>query len=260
MMTKKFFLINVLLILIVVFLAVENYDKWTKPASVGKESASSRQRTTAASFLGSAAGKREVPALAQFRLISDKNIFSPDRKEFPIPLLSEVKKPPVRPNLQLFGVVIGEGFQSAVINNPTRRADRGERETMTVKEGEKVGEYTVAKVLPDRITLESTGDTFDVLLYDPTKQKRKPVVTPAPSPPPVSPGSPVPPRPYTPPAATPPRATPPPAVVNPPTPQGGFPGRNLTRSPMPQRRIPAPPARTPAVPVPEEDDEDDEEI
>jgi hypothetical protein len=213
----------------------------------------------AASSQTSAAGK-EAPAPAQFRTVSDKNIFSPDRKEFPIPLLSEVKKPPVRPNLQLFGVVIGEGFHSAVINNPTRRADRGERETMTVKEGEKVGEYTVAKVLPDRITLESTGDSFDVLLYDPTKQKRRPVVTPAPSPPAVSPGSPVPPRPYTPPAATPPRPTPPPAVVNPPTPQGGFPGRNLTRSPMPQRRIPAPPARTPSVPVPEEDDEDDEEI
>ena len=194
-MTKKFLLINVSLILIVFFLAVENYDEWTKPAPVGKESASSRQRTTAASSQTSAAGK-EAPAPAQFRLISDKNIFSPDRKEFPIPLLSEVKKPPVRPNLQLFGVVIGEGFHSAVINNPTRRADRGERETMTVKEGEKVGEYTVAKVLPDRITLESSGDTFDVLLYDPTKQKRKPVVTPAPSPPAVSPGSPVPPRPY----------------------------------------------------------------
>ncbi|MEI9477234.1 MAG: hypothetical protein WCO26_11730 [Deltaproteobacteria bacterium] len=259
MMTKKFFLINVLLILIVVFLAVENYDEWTKPAPVGKEGASSRQRTTAASFLASAAGKKEMPAPAQFRLISDKNIFSPDRKEFPIPLLSEVKKPPVRPNLQLFGVAIGEGFHSAVITNPTRRADRGERETMTVREGEKVGEYTVAKVLPDRITLESTGDTFDVLLYDPTKQKRRPVVSPAPSPNTVSPGSPVPPRPYTPPGGTPPRATPPPGGVNPPTPQGGFPGRNLTRSPMPQRRIPAPPARTPPVPVPEED-EDDEEI
>jgi type II secretory pathway component PulC len=259
-MPKKFYLINFFLILIVVFLAVENYGEWTKSAPDGKDATSSKQRVTASPLLASAGGKKEIPAPAQFRLISDKNIFSPDRKEFPIPLLSEVKKPPVRPNLQLFGVVIGEGFHSAVINNPTRRADRGERETMTVKEGEKVGEYTVAKVLPDRITLESTGDTFDVLLYDPTKQKRRPVVSPAPSPPPVSPGSPVPPRPYTPPGGTPPKATPPPAVVNPPTPQGGFPGRNLTRSPMPQRRIPAPPARTPPVPVPEEDDEDDEEI
>ena len=267
-MGKKFYLINMLLLLIVVLLAVENYGEWTKPEPVAKEGASSRQRTAAASLPASVAEKKEAPAPAQFRLISDKNIFSPDRKEFPIPLAPDIaKKPPVRPNVTLFGVVIGEGFQSAVITNPTRRADKGERETMTVKEGQKVGEYTVAKVLPDRITLESPGDSFDVLLYDPTKQKKRPVVSPAPSSPPaVSPGSPAPARPYTPPGgtpplATPPRPTPPPAVVNPPTPQGGFPGRNLTRTPVPQRRIPTPPARTQPVPVPEEeDDEDDDEI
>jgi len=259
-MGKKFYLINMLLLLILVLLAVENYDEWTKPESVAKEGPSSRQRPAAASLPASVAEKKEVPTPAQFRLISDKNIFSPDRKEFPIPLLSEVKKPPVRPNVTLFGVVIGEGFQSAVITNPTRRADKGERETMTVKEGQKVGEYKVAKVLPDRITLESPGDSFDVLLYDPTKQKKRPVVSPAPSSPPaVTPGSPAPARPFTPPGGTPPLATPPPAVVNPPTPQGGFPGRNLTRTPVPQRRIPTPPARTQPVPVPEEDDDEDDD-
>ena len=263
-MGKKFYLINMLLLLIVVLLAVENYDEWTKPEPAAKEGTSSRQRSAAASLPASVAEKKEAPAPAQFRLISDKNIFSPDRKEFPIPLLSEVKKPPVRPNITLFGVVIGEGFQSAVITNPTRRADKGERETMTVKEGQKVGEYKVAKVLPDRITLESPGDSFDVLLYDPTKQKKRPVVAAPGSPPAVSPGSPAPARPYTPPGgtpplATPPRPTPPPAVVNPPTPQGGFPGRNLTRTPVPQRRIPTPPARTQPVPVPEEDDDEDDD-
>lgn len=264
-MGKKFYLINMLLLLIVVLLAVENYDESTKPDPVSKETASTRQRATVASLPASVGEKKEAPAPAQFRTISDKNIFSPDRKEFPIPLVSEVKKPPVRPNVTLFGVVIGEGFQSAVITNPTRRADKGERETMTIKEGQRVGEYTVAKVLPDRITLESPGDSFDVLLYDPTKQKKRPVVTPPPSSPPaVSPGSPVPARPYTPPGgtpptATPPRPTPPPAVVNPQTSQGGFPGRNLTRTPVPQRRIPAPPGRTQPVPVPDDDDEEDDD-
>ena len=265
-MGKKFYLINMLLLLIVVLLVVENYGEWTQSEPVSKESASSRQRTASAPVATSAAEKKEAPAPGQFRLISDKNIFSPDRKEFPIPLAPDIaKKPPVRPNVTLFGVVIGEGFQSAVITNPTRRADKGERETMTVKEGQKVGEYTVAKVLPDRITLESPGDSFDLLLYDPTKQKKRPVVTPPPSTPPaVSPGSPVPARPYTPPGgtpptATPPRPTPPPAVVNPQTSQGGFPGRNLTRTPVPQRRVPAPPGRTQPVPVPDDDDDDDDD-
>jgi hypothetical protein len=227
------------------------------PAPVGKESALSRQRTTAASFLASAAGKKEVPAPAQFRTISDKNIFSPDRKEFPIPLLTEVKKPPVRPNVQLFGVAIGEEFQSAIISNPTRRADRGERETITVRQGDRVGEYMVAKILTDRITLESSGDSFGLLLYDPTKQKRRQVVSPTPSPPPVPTPSPMPPRPYTPPGGTPPVPMPPPGMVNPPTPPGGLPGRNLIRGTVRQRMIPAPPARTPSGTVPEEDEDDE---
>ena len=257
MMPKKFYLINFFLILIVVFLAVENYGEWTKSAPDGKDATSSKQRATASPLLASAGGKKEIPAPAQFRLISDKNIFSPDRKEFPIPLLTEVKKPPVRPNVQLFGVAIGEEFQSAIISNPTRRADRGERETITVRQGDRVGEYTVAKILTDRITLESSGDSFDVLLYDPTKQKRRPVVSPTPSPPPVPTPSPMLPRPYTPPGGTSPVPMPPPGMVNPPTPPGGLPGRNLMRGTVQQRRIPAPPARTPSGTVPGEDEDDE---
>ncbi len=198
-------------------------------------------------------------------MISDKNIFSPDRKEFPIPLSPDIaKKPPVRPNVTLFGVVIGEGFQSAVITNPTRRADKGERETMTVKEGQRVGEYTVAKVL--RIASLWNRRETPSIFCSMTRQNRKrgrwlPLYPPRhllyhrvrpPPPTPTPPGG-------TPPLATPPRPTPPPAVTNPPTPQGGFPGRNLTRTPVPQRRIPTPPARTQPVPVPDDDDEDDDD-
>ena len=44
-MGKKFYLINMLLLLIVVLLGVENYGEWTQSEPVAKESASSRQRT-----------------------------------------------------------------------------------------------------------------------------------------------------------------------------------------------------------------------
>lgn len=255
---NKYAILNFFLILIIAFLVMENYREWTKPSPAAKENILSKQKTAPLPVVpASDTAKKEMPAPASFKSVSDKNIFSPDRKEFPIPLVTEAKKaPPVRPNVQLFGVAVGEGFKSALISNPTRRPN--ERETMSVREGDRVGEYKVARIVDDRLTLESSGDSFDVLLYDPSKQKRRPVVTPAGSgtatPMPAS--TPVPPRPYTPPGPTSPAASPPPAVMTPPINPGAVP-RPVIR---PQRRIPSPPAPTRMIqPVPGSDDDDDGE-
>lgn len=44
---------------------------------------------------------------------------------------------------------------------------------MTLKAGDRIGEYKLAKILSDRITLEAEEDTFEVLLYDPGVPKRR---------------------------------------------------------------------------------------
>jgi hypothetical protein len=219
-MTKKFFLINFVLSLVIIFLAERNYREWTSPLPAVKEIADSRQKTIAP-VSPSPEWKKEVPNTTIVRLLSDKNIFSPDRKEFPVAQVTpEIVKPPVRPNLQLFGVAVGPEFLSAIINNPTRRADRGERETMSVRKGDRVGEYKVAAITEDRITLESSDDTFDVLLYDPKRKKRGPAVASQTTP-------------------TPPVAAPPPAE---------FPSVPLVRPQIPpRRRVPVPSVSTAAV-------------
>lgn len=104
--------------------------------------------------------------------ISGKNIFSPERKDFPLPG-AEGKKPIVRPKIVLYGVTIAGDYQAASIVNPGRPLRKGERETMTLKIGDKVGEYTLAKILSDRISLEAPGDTFEVLLYDARMPKKR---------------------------------------------------------------------------------------
>jgi hypothetical protein len=244
MMAKKYYLINLLLILIIAFLVDENYKEWTSPPPAGKETAGSKQKTMLA-MSSSPAGKKEMPAPAVFQSVSDKNIFSPDRKEFPVALAKpEIRKPPVRPNLQLFGVAVGPEFRSAMINNPTRRADRGERETITVREGDRVGEYKVATITEDRITLESSGDSFDLLLYDPAKQKKRPAVAPTTTPPPPTP---------TPPSVS-TTSTTPPRLYTPPA-RKDLPARTMTRPQIPRTSIPSAPART--LPVPGTNEEDD---
>ncbi len=88
-------------------------------------------------------------------------------------LSQEVKKPIVRPQITLYGVTIGENYQSASISYPGRPLQKGEREIMTVKIGDRIGDYKLAKILPDRIGLEAPEDNFEVLLYDARTPKRR---------------------------------------------------------------------------------------
>ncbi len=252
-MVKKYYLIHLLLILIIVFLMQKNYEEWTSSLPAWKETAGSKQKKNVA-VLPSPAREKAIQNPAAYRPVSDKNIFSPDRKEFPVLLVNpQAGRPPARPVVELYGVGVGPEFHSALVSNLTRRADRGDRETISVKLGDRVGEYKVAAIREDRITLESSADSFDVLLYDPAKPKKRPAVvsTKTPTPPtPIPPAvSKTPPRPYTPPAAArSPVTTPPPGVVNPSALPGRIRGGTI-------RRPQIPPART--RPVPDTDDEED---
>ena len=117
--------------------------------------------------------KKESSEIPSYTIISGKNIFSPERKDFPVQTESGVKKPVVRPQIILHGVTIAGDFQSASIVNPGRALRKGEREAMTLRIGDRIGEYKLAKVMPDRIALEAMEDTFEVLLYDPNKPKQR---------------------------------------------------------------------------------------
>jgi len=104
--------------------------------------------------------------------ISEKNIFNPERKDFSLPGAGG-KKQIVRPKIILYGVTIAGDYQAASVVNPGRPLYRGERETITLRIGEQIAGYKLAKVLPDRITLEVEGDSFEVFLYDAKEVKKR---------------------------------------------------------------------------------------
>lgn len=178
--------------------------------------------------------EKPYPALVE------KNIFSPERKEFPLPVspASSVKKPTTRPQVVLYGVTLAGDYQSASIVQTGRVPKKGEREMLTLKAREKIGEYELTKILPDRILLESEGDSFEVLLYDAAKPKprtavrteSKPAAVTSALPGPGGPSPVEPPRPIVP----------------------GVPASEIPRpgvsSPVPgQERVAAPPSPTPGV-------------
>ncbi len=117
--------------------------------------------------------KKESLNTSSHLIIPGKNIFSPERTDFPVQSGPEGKKPLVRPQIILYGVTMAGDYQSASISNPGRPLKKGEREAITLKIGDKVGEYKLAKILSDRVALEAVEDTFEVLLYDPAKPKQR---------------------------------------------------------------------------------------
>jgi type II secretory pathway component PulC len=241
-MSSRLWLINLLLILMVFFLSAKVYDVWTYSKTGSLEGVVLRQKTTAFPTSVASVGKSEMPPPNRFQSISEKNLFSPDRKEFPISSTSDGTRGMVRPNLVLYGVAIGGDYHSAIISNPSKRLEKGERETLLVKVGDRVGGYQVTKILEDRVTLELDGDSIDLLLYDPAQPKKRPVLTPPATP---SPPSPVPPQASTPSSPEMPRPSlPPPGIGQAPLPPSigrELPRRNLLRQRLDQRGGPVPP-------------------
>ncbi len=171
----KYGVLNLFALLIVLLLASGNYEVWTHPPGDMPEKGAAGKFGAKIDNPPLSGSQQEPTSIQSYISIAEKNIFSPERKEFspqasPSP---EVKKPTVRPQIVLYGVMIADEYQRASIVNPGRSLYQGERETKSLTVGQRIGEYTLAKILPDRILMEAAGDSFEVLLYDPKMPKQR---------------------------------------------------------------------------------------
>ncbi len=175
-MSSKYGFLSFLALAVLLLLIFKNYEVWTQPVelvpekNVGKRSQSGAQ--TRPEVFPAVGGQKDPASIKSYIAIAAKNIFSPERKDFPAPM-GNARKELVRPQIVLYGVTIIGDYRAASVANPGRPLQKGERETFTVKAGERIGDYKVAKVLSDRITLEAQGDNFEVLLYDSKTPKRR---------------------------------------------------------------------------------------
>ncbi len=275
-MSTKYGILCFILLLMIVFLTMRSYETWTHPVELNEErGVMKKSETKVEGPLRVAAPEEPVP-MKSYASIAEKNVFSPERKDFPETTSGSrtSAKPIVRPSIMLYGITLSGNDQWASIVQSGRSLRKGEREMMTLKVGEKIGEYKLAKILPDRITLESNGDTFEVSLYDPRTPKQRIGAKTESKPAAVT-------------STLPTRPTPPPQVPRP-LAQGGIerpkepapermtpspiptPGRPSFSPPSTRRRLgpispptgsPTPPVRSirPRVPVQEEEEEEDEE-
>ena len=172
-MSFKYALLSFLAFCVCFFTSLKNYELWTHPLDSGPEIVAEKKAEEKPKALQAMEPQKDPNSARSYILIAEKNIFSPERKDFPIAVPVEQSKTNVRPQVVLCGVTIAEDYQAASVTNPGRTLRKGERETLTLKMGEKIGEYKLAKVSPDRILLENNGDSFEVLLYDPKAPKKR---------------------------------------------------------------------------------------
>jgi hypothetical protein len=173
---NRFGILAFFLILFVLLLAYLNYDIWSHPSPrvSQKEKTKKMELKPKVEPPAPVAIPRETSGSEAIQVISEKNLFNPDRKEFSVQTAGgEQAKPVARPQVVLYGIVIAEGNEMATVVNPGRPLRKGEREAMTVKVGDRIGDYKLAKVLPDRIVLEASGDSFEIPLHDPKVPKKR---------------------------------------------------------------------------------------
>jgi hypothetical protein len=232
MMFWRYGIFSLLLFFAVVLLALKNYDVWTQPMETLQEEGRARRGETRVEGGTAVSGRqKETPSIASYITISEKNIFNPDRREF-LFTTPEQSKPTSRPQIILYGITIAKDYQAASLVQPGRPLRKGEREMITLKIGDKVGEYKLAKILPDRVTMESGDDSFDVLLYDSNVPKKRAVVRTEVRPPEVK---------STAPAPSP--ATPVPVPKAAEAPKPGEPSRErVMEAPLPRPVTPVPPS------------------
>lgn len=173
-MSSRYGVLSFLLFFAVLLLVFKNYETWWQPQTMTPRKEAVRKAEAKGEVLPATGSARGKSAGDSFGVISEKNIFNPDRKEFSILIpAQEQPKPPSRPPIQLSGVMITDDVQTASIINPGRPLPKGERATKTLKIGDQVGDYKLTRIMPDRVTFEAPGDTYEVLLYDPKAPKRR---------------------------------------------------------------------------------------
>jgi hypothetical protein len=172
-MSFKYWMLCIVLFIIILFFANKSYVMLTHPSELipdKKPAGKSEARTENSS---ATVVVTKPTFAASHNLIAEKNIFNPERKDFQGTGPGSASKSVIRPEVILYGITIAGNYQSASLVNPGRSLKKGERDLMTLKLGERIGEYKLTKVLSDRITLEAQGDTFEVFLYDPKVPKKR---------------------------------------------------------------------------------------
>ena len=168
MARRLLLVVDGILLVAAIALAVRLYQAWTVgPAFAPPEPAPAAQ--TEAPALPSTVQAR--PPLTAYAAVAERNLFSPTRSEAPPepprPAAGTGAPAPPAPRPRLYGIVLlPEGRGRAYLEDVQRRRVVG------FSVGDLVGDARLEQIKGDRVVLRRGGETFEVLLHDPSKPRQ----------------------------------------------------------------------------------------
>ncbi|HOP35053.1 MAG TPA: hypothetical protein PL090_01915 [Syntrophales bacterium] len=174
-MIPKIWLINLALAVLVVFSGIKAADVWfDDDRSVLDSKVSERPAERAPEKKIS---RETMPPETTYEAVLEKNIFSPNRKEYlPPPEASAENKPEVAElripgkKVVLYGVVLMEGYRKALVTNLEKKGR--ERDVLWIREGEAYGAFKVSRIEKDKVFLEGNGQEYEIALYGEDKPRK----------------------------------------------------------------------------------------
>jgi hypothetical protein len=120
----------------------------------------------------------QIPSIAKYAIITDGNLFHPERK---IPVEKKVEEPLPKPDFLLFGTLITDGTSLAYLEDakaPRNTAGRGKRQ-VALKKGDSLSGFTLTNIEPDKVTMVRGNEKIIVAISDHPRERATAPSTPA---------------------------------------------------------------------------------
>jgi hypothetical protein len=124
----------------------------------------------------------QTPSVTEYTVISEKNLFNPDRK---MPPEKKVEQPLPKPDFVLFGTLITGGTSLAYLEDlkaPRSTAGRGKRQ-IALRKGDTLSGFTLKEIDADKVVMVR-GDETITLPVNPRDRTAATAATPAAATPP----------------------------------------------------------------------------
>lgn len=154
-MPRNYFLINLIFILIIGLLGVRFYKVWVQPLHIPVRTVQSKDRIIRKS---TERRRGKIPSEASYEIISQKNLFRPSRS--PVPDDSSFTQVPSREKPKLFGTMIMDGENVAILEDPASK------DTKLYYLNDSIGGFTVSEIHKDKVILKRGETTIEVKLRE----------------------------------------------------------------------------------------------
>jgi hypothetical protein len=158
------------------YLGVDLYRRWSAPLpGTPAQGPAAGLAPAAPASAGPAAPRAALPA---FAVVAERNLFSPNRQEQPPeparPASRAAAAAPPAPKPRLYGIILLPDGQARAYLEDTQK-----KRVFAYSVGDPVADSRLEQIKNDRVVLRRGGETYEVLLRDPTKP-RAPAAPPAP--------------------------------------------------------------------------------